>query len=166
MRSLILSAAAEPLISCEVEVVFHIQQHLSDETQPLLLKLLALVEHLLHALYVGLSATVQLVQNLLVLFFSLGWNVTFYLNVTFHSDFSVVIQKEQPYGQLFACASHRLLWGLLSTRQLIALTFSLSCLHLSNLSWSFFCWSALVEVSPLLLASLMEASFSSLQAMW
>lgn len=94
----------EPLIFCEVEVVFHVQQHLSDETQPLLLKLLALLEHLLHALYVGLSATVQLVQNLLVLFFSLGWNITFLLHNILPSAplfvfFSCsVIQEEQGYA--------------------------------------------------------------------
>lgn len=53
-------------------MVLQVQQHLSEEMQPLLFELLALVEHLLHALYVGLCATVQLVQNLLVLFFGLS----------------------------------------------------------------------------------------------
>lgn len=46
------------------------------------------------------------------------------------------------------------------------LTFCESCLHLSTFSWSFFCWSAVTEASPLQLASLVDASFSSLQAMW
>lgn len=58
-------------------MVFQVQQHLSDEMQPLLFELLALVEHLLHALHVGLSAAAQLVQNLLVLFFGLSQNRTF-----------------------------------------------------------------------------------------
>ena len=56
-----------PLVLGEVEVPFDVQQHLPEEAQPLLLKLLALGEHLLHVLHVLRGAVVQLLQPLLVL---------------------------------------------------------------------------------------------------
>lgn len=63
-----------PLVLCEVEVAFDIQQHLPEETQPLLFKLLALVEHLLHVLHVWRGAFTQLIQSLLILLLSLCCN--------------------------------------------------------------------------------------------
>lgn len=48
-----------------------IQEHLLEEVEPLLLKLLALLKDLLHALHVLRGALVQLIQNLLVLLLSL-----------------------------------------------------------------------------------------------
>lgn len=55
----------------EVKVAFDVQQGLLKEGQPLDFMLLALIEHLLHALHVLRGALVQLLQRLLVLFFSL-----------------------------------------------------------------------------------------------
>lgn len=52
-------------------MVFDVQQHLPDERQPLLFKLLALIEHLLHAFPVLWSAPTQLIQSLLVLLLGL-----------------------------------------------------------------------------------------------
>lgn len=53
--------------------------------QPLLFKLLALVEHLLHVLIVRLNALVQLVQDLHILFFSLNCKIIFYNQLTVSS---------------------------------------------------------------------------------
>lgn len=53
--------------------------------QPLLFKLLALVEHLLHVLIVGLSALVQLIQDLCILFFGLSCKIIFYNQLTVSS---------------------------------------------------------------------------------
>ncbi len=64
----------EPLVFCEVEVAFDIQQHLPEETQPLLFKLLALTEHLLHVFHVLRSALTQLIQSLLILLLGLDRN--------------------------------------------------------------------------------------------
>ena len=58
----------------EVKVAFDVQQGLLEEGQPLHFMLLALVKHLLHALHVLRGALVQLVQRLLILFFSLRQN--------------------------------------------------------------------------------------------
>ncbi len=52
-------------------MAFDVQQGLLEEGQPLDFVLLALVKHLLHALHVLRGAFVQLLQRLLVLFFSL-----------------------------------------------------------------------------------------------
>lgn len=59
------------MVLSEVKVAFDVQQGLLEEGQPLDLMLLALVKHLLHALHVLWGALVQLLQRLLVLFFSL-----------------------------------------------------------------------------------------------
>ena len=47
---------AKPLVLCEVDVVFDTQQHIPEEAQPLLFKLLALLKHLLHVFHVLRSA--------------------------------------------------------------------------------------------------------------
>ena len=52
-------------------MAFDVQQGLLEEGQPLDFMLLALVKHLLHALHVLWGALIQLLQGLLVLFFSL-----------------------------------------------------------------------------------------------
>lgn len=65
----------KPLVFCEVEVAFDVQQHLPEEIQPLLLKLLALIEHLLHVFHVVWGALTQLIQGLLILLLGLGCNV-------------------------------------------------------------------------------------------
>lgn len=52
-------------------MAFDVQQGLLEEGQPLDLMLLALVKHLLHALHVLRGALIQLLQRLLILFFSL-----------------------------------------------------------------------------------------------
>lgn len=61
----------KPLVLGEVKMPFNVQQGLLEEGQPLDFMLLALVKHLLHALHVLRSAFVQLLQRLLILFFSL-----------------------------------------------------------------------------------------------
>lgn len=63
---------SKPLVLCKVEVAFDIQQHLPDEAQPPLFKLLALIEHLLHVFHVLWGALTQLIQSLLILFLGLG----------------------------------------------------------------------------------------------
>lgn len=62
----------EPLVFNEVEVAFDVQQGLLEEFQPPLLKVLALVERMLHAFRVRWRAQVQLLQSLLVLLPGLG----------------------------------------------------------------------------------------------
>lgn len=62
----------QPLVLCEVEVAFDVQQHLSEEAQPLLLELLTLVEHLLHVFHVLRGALAQLIQSLLIFLLRLG----------------------------------------------------------------------------------------------
>lgn len=52
-------------------MAFNVQQGLLEEGQPLDFMLLALVKHLLHALHVLRGALIQLLQRLLILFFSL-----------------------------------------------------------------------------------------------
>lgn len=52
-------------------MAFDVQQGLLEEGQPLDFMLLALVEHLLHALHVLRGALVELFQRLLILLFSL-----------------------------------------------------------------------------------------------
>lgn len=64
----------KPLVFCEVEVALDIQQHLLEESQPLLLKLLALFEHLLHVFHVVWGAITQLLQSLLILLLRLDCN--------------------------------------------------------------------------------------------
>lgn len=53
-------------------MAFDVQQHLPEEAQPLLFKLLALIEHLLHVFHVLWGALTQLVQGLLILLLGLG----------------------------------------------------------------------------------------------
>lgn len=130
-----------PLVLGEVEVTLDVQQHLPEEAQPLLLKLLALVEHLLHVLHVLGGALAQLVQRFLVLLLGL---------VGSRAQRSLILWSS---------------WCQIE-REDDVLTFCESCLHLSTFSWSFFCWSAVTDASVLLLASRVDASFSSLQAMW
>ena len=55
----------------QVQVPLDVQEHFLEEAEPLLLKLLALLKDLLHALDVLGGALVQLVQYLLVLLLSL-----------------------------------------------------------------------------------------------
>lgn len=52
-------------------MTFDVQQCLLEKGQPLDFMLLALVKHLLHALCVLWGALIQLLQRLLILFFSL-----------------------------------------------------------------------------------------------
>lgn len=241
----------KPFVFCEVEVAFDVQQHLPEEAQPLLFKLLALIEHLLHAFHVLRRALTQLVQGLLILLPGLGGNMHtrnklsyVRLYTTFHTSCphvpvfrlcgwtwsrltwkgqqmclqaqeKILVQEcevqgcqspvqprtanvgevREKHGGGGAVRCHTLTappWLLKIACELIcfwawlwktafacrrcrgpvraaaaeALTFWESCLHLSTFSCSFFCWSAVTEASPLLLASLMDASFSSLQAMW
>lgn len=59
------------MVLCEVEMALDVQQGLLEEGQSLDFVLLALVEHLLHALHVLRGALVQLLQGLLILLFGL-----------------------------------------------------------------------------------------------
>lgn len=59
------------MVLCEVKVAFDVQQGLLEEGQPADFVLLALVEHLLHALHVLWGALIQLLQRLLIFLFSL-----------------------------------------------------------------------------------------------
>ena len=54
-------------------MAFDVQQHLPEEAQPFLLKLLARVKHRLHVLHVLWGAGAQLIQSLLVLLLGLRW---------------------------------------------------------------------------------------------
>lgn len=65
---------SKPFVFCEVEVALDVQQHLPEEAEPLLLKLLGLIEHQLHVLHVLRSALTQLIQSLLILLLGLGGN--------------------------------------------------------------------------------------------
>lgn len=60
-----------PLVLGEVEVSFDVQQHLLEEPQSLILKLLTRVKHCLHVLHVLGRTLPQLIQSLLILLLSL-----------------------------------------------------------------------------------------------
>lgn len=61
----------QPLVLCEVKMALDVQQGLLEEGQSLDFVLLALVEHLLHALHVLRGALVELLQGLFILLFGL-----------------------------------------------------------------------------------------------
>lgn len=82
----------EPLVLNEVKVAFDVQQSLLEEFQPPLLKVLALVERMLHAFRVRWRAQVQLLQSLLVLLPGLAQKAD-----TAHC--------QQPVGDILLCAT-------------------------------------------------------------
>lgn len=62
---------ALPVIGGEVQVLFDLQQDLSEEADALVFKLLPLLKHLLHVLHVLRGQLVKLFQRFLISFFSL-----------------------------------------------------------------------------------------------
>lgn len=70
-----------PLALSEVKMVFDIQKHLAEEVQPLLLELLARLEHNLHVLHVLRRGLAELIKGLLVFLFGLKHKINDILNL-------------------------------------------------------------------------------------
>ncbi len=61
-----------PVIGWKVQVLFNLQQQLSEEADAFVFKLLPLLKHLLHVLHILRGQLVEFFQGFLITFFSLG----------------------------------------------------------------------------------------------
>lgn len=84
-----------PVIGWEIQVLFNLQQQLSEEADSCVFKLLPLLKHLLHVLHVLRGQLVEFLQWFLIAFFSLGggeeWgdnsNITKKMNAWWYNTF-------------------------------------------------------------------------------